>query len=458
MLAWVFFGYLTGDDVEILQSGFSRAFGLAYEPWNLRHLLLPDIVVAPVLRLASVLGVEAISIKLWVARLPFVALATLNVFLVFQIGRRWLGDHRPAMLAATFYGFHWIPLSYGSTVYARTATTACVLLAVLLISSEAPRPFRLVLSGGALAIAFAFRFSEVIFLLPCVAVLVTAGGGIGSRLGRALVVIGATMGIATLVIGMEDWLTWGRPFSSLDCFFRYTIIEKNASALLGNQPWYWYLRRLPKWVPLTMLPFFFKNVDWSLLKRPLLLTLLPLGVLTLIHHKELRYLQGIVPFVCLAGAAGAWSWWQLGRRKSTILLVTLSLLVGISGVTQLTKGSMAAVLAARDLAKDQNLRRVALSQAWAYGSNLNLEGLQIRDLPVEPTVADLDRVVDQCQVVALYRDVIVEHHEIVEWLSDNDYSASETYRHFRSRPVIVYRWMGANGYEAVASIDSSPPM
>jgi hypothetical protein len=129
-----YFGFSTGDDVEILRAGFMRAFGHDFTPWEIRSLFVSDVLVAPVVWMASLLGVESARRLCWIATFPFVALASLNIFLVHRLAVRWLGQPFSAVLAAMFYAFHWLPLGYGSTVYPRTASTTCVLVAALLMS------------------------------------------------------------------------------------------------------------------------------------------------------------------------------------------------------------------------------------------------------------------------------------------------------------------------------------
>src|SRR2546428_6678663 len=46
-LAHRFFGFLTGDDVEVLEEAFRRAIGFPFSPWDIRSLSVPDFVVAP---------------------------------------------------------------------------------------------------------------------------------------------------------------------------------------------------------------------------------------------------------------------------------------------------------------------------------------------------------------------------------------------------------------------------
>lgn len=434
-----FFGFWTGDDVEILQRGFAIATGLPYQPWEIRHLLLPDLIVAPAVRLASVSGVSHVDGLVLAAKLPFVALAGINILLVFQLARRWLPTQWPALLAATLYAFHWLPLAYGSTVYPRTATTTCVLTAALILCSCRRGWTGAALAGGAVALAFAFRFSEVIFFVPCCALLLLDGRDMSQRLRECLAFLAGLIVVAGFVVGVEDWITWGQPFASFISFARYTLVEGASSSLVSEQPWFFYLWRLPKWLPPTLLVFFFGRVEWSRLTRPLLFVVLPVLSLSVIHHKELRYLQCVIPFVAIAAAGACWAWWQRGQRAVVAILVGLSLIWGLSGVTFMSKTSMAAVMAARSLSKDEGLRRVALSQAWAYGANLWLAAADVRDLPVHPTRDDLDAAAVDCQAIALYLDVFSPSAGLKAWLSEHGFHQAASFSHLNSRPVVILR-------------------
>src|SRR5688572_7097152 len=56
VFAFRFDGYLTGDDLEVVQSALRSATGYDYAPWSLRSLFHPIVLVAPLLRVASVAG------------------------------------------------------------------------------------------------------------------------------------------------------------------------------------------------------------------------------------------------------------------------------------------------------------------------------------------------------------------------------------------------------------------
>src|SRR5881227_1615757 len=113
-LAHRYFGFLTGDEVEVLGEAFRRALGFAYTPWNIRNLLVPDVVVAPFVRIASWLGFDETGQMIFAATLPFIALTAVTVWLVYRMG---------GFLAAMLFAAHWIPLGFGSTPYPRTLAT-----------------------------------------------------------------------------------------------------------------------------------------------------------------------------------------------------------------------------------------------------------------------------------------------------------------------------------------------
>src|ERR1051325_3148339 len=110
-LAHRYFGFLTGDEVEVLGEAFRRAVGFPYKPWEIRNLLVPDVVVAPFVWLASRPGFGRRGTLSLAAALPFTALTAVRVWLVYLFG---------GVLPALLFAAHWIPLGFGSTTYPRT--------------------------------------------------------------------------------------------------------------------------------------------------------------------------------------------------------------------------------------------------------------------------------------------------------------------------------------------------
>jgi len=441
-----FFGFSTGDDVEILRAGFMRALDHTYAPWEIRNLFVSDVLISPVLSLASLLGIDSVRHLCWIATFPFIALASVNIILVYLLGVRWLKDPWAATLAASLYAFHWLPLGYGSTVYPRTVSTTCVLVAVLLLHRIQRAGLGYAAAGAMVGVAFTIRYSEAIFLLPIFALLVQNEAKPIEKVRNSLA-LGIGFAATTLItVGLWDLVTWGRPFSSLIEFARYTLIEQEASSMQRIQSWYWYLLRMPKWLPLTVLPLFFALGDYRRLRAPILYSVLPLLMLSLIHHKDMRYLQGIIPFVAIAVAGAAFGWWHLGRRRATVVLMILSVFFGVALPTFVVKKSTAAVLAAESISAETGVSVIAVSQSWAYGGTLFLpEGVQVRELGAYPNVTDLDRVVPGCQLVGLYSDRLQQVPELEARLREHGFEVAEVFEWGISRSVVVYRPSAPDG-------------
>src|SRR6266545_3553957 len=202
-LAIRFYGFLTGDDVEVLSEAYRRARGFPYHPWDVRNLFVPDFLVAPFVWLG---GLRA-------ATIPFIALTALTIWLVYRLALKWSGDARAGLAAAFLFALHWIPLGFGSTVYPRTLATACIVAAALVVDRY---PF----AGGVLVgLAFADRFSEIVFLIPLLIV---------SR--HRWRVIGGAVAMITIAVGVYDWIAWGVPFSTVIKFTRLTLVEPDFAS------------------------------------------------------------------------------------------------------------------------------------------------------------------------------------------------------------------------------------
>src|SRR5690242_4644473 len=88
-IAHRYYGFLTGDDVEVLEEAFRRAIGLPHQPWDIRNLFVPDVLVAPVVYVAHALGVSDRRMLIEIAAWPFIALSALTAVLVFELTLKW---------------------------------------------------------------------------------------------------------------------------------------------------------------------------------------------------------------------------------------------------------------------------------------------------------------------------------------------------------------------------------
>jgi len=461
-LAWRYYGVLTGDDVEVLSEAFRRARGLAYTPWDIRNLFVPDVIVAPVVFLSR--GVSTRT-TIFLASLPFIALSSLTIWLVYRLALRWC-DERAALAAALLFAAHWIPLSFGSTVYPRTLAAACVVAAALIVDRW---PF---VAGMLIGVAFADRFSEVVFVAPVLAVILSrrscggeaeaaqdgrrtphvlasfvdaaqpglAGGGsfdrppaLRLRLRRlrrlrmtVLLLAGCVVSVL-LTVGIYDWLTWGIPFASAIKFAHLTLVEPDfASRVKYQAPW-WYLANVVRWCSPTLLPVLW----YARRNRAIWFIVIPLIAFSAIKHKELRYLQVIIPFLCIAAAIGFAS---MRNRRIAVVLIAISIVWDLHGLRYLARKSQPSVMAAQWIAANPSIHSIAASQLWSYGDKLYLgDHMAMSDVGTPPEkLSDVT-----ADAVALY-ETDLDVPSRLEALRANGYAPVRTFRDEPARGVVVF--------------------
>jgi glycosyl transferase family 22 (putative mannosyltransferase) len=411
-LAIRFFGFLTGDDVEVLLEASRRATGLDYQPWDVRNLFVPDVVVAPFVFLG---GLRA-------AVIPFIALSALTIWLVYRLALQWSGDQRAAMAASLLFAFHWIPLGFGSTVYPRNLAMTCVVAAAVIVD-------RFPFAAGALAgLAFADRFSEIIFIIPLGIAFKAAASRRTPK--AAALILGAIVSI-TIAVGLYDWITYGSPFSSVIKFARLTLVEPDFASRVKYQSPLWYLYNLVRWCAPTLLPLLYfarKSMRWSFIVIPLL-------AFSIVRHKELRYLQVMIPFLAVAAGIGFAVLYQRSRKWAAALLV-ISLIWNLHGLRYFARKSMPAVMAAHAILANPKIKVLVVSQLWAYGDRLYFDKkLSARDVGTPPR--DLDRNLDGADAAALY-ETDLDHPELAAALQRHHFVAWGTFRDGPARAVVVF--------------------
>ena len=404
-LAIRFYGFLTGDDVEVLKEAFRRAKSWPYSPWDVRNLFVPDFLVAPFVWIGGIRG----------AAIPFIALTALTICLVWKLAMKWSSDDRAAMAAALLFALHWIPLGFGSTVYPRTLATACIVGAALIVDRY---PFA---AGALLGLAFADRFSEIVFLIPLLV--------IAKR--RMMVLAGAIVMVA-IAVGIYDWITWGSPFSSVVNFAHLTLVPPDFASRVKYQSPLWYLLNIVRWCAPTLIPLFW----FARRQAKSSFIIVPLVALSIVRHKELRYLQAMIPFLAIAAGIGFAILYRRSRKWAASLLV-ISLIWDLHGLRYFAHKSMPAVDAARALASDPKVRVVAVQQSWAYGDDLYFgRRIAMRELNTPPR--DIDSTIAPADAVCVY-ETDLDHPELVAALRTHGFAAWRTFRDGPARAVVVFR-------------------
>lgn len=399
--AWLsarYFGFQTGDDVEIAERAFQRAIGLSHQPWDIRSLFLPDLLVAPFVRVAASWGVLEPLTLLQVAKLPFLLAGSLNIALVYLLGRRWHGQ-TAGVVAAALYSCHWLPLVYGSSLYVRLISTSLILAGALLVDSG--RRGWTTAGGVMAALALTARYSEALFGVALIGMI--AFDRAPRRLQRALLFALGYMLTSVIVLGWYDYVTRGRPFFSLIRFAELTFIAAEATSQTAVQPPWWYVANIAHWLPLTLVPFVWAAFRSDITRRYSWLVAFPVLSLSAIFHKEFRYLQAIIPFLVVAAAGGFSAWWAVSaRRRWAVFLLVAAFPWAGARIGQASKRSTNAVVAASRM-REMNVRKVALSQSWAYGNRVLLNGVpEIVDVGIPPDIERVRREGRSYSVLAVY--------------------------------------------------------
>jgi len=152
-LAWLLPGFLTGDDVEVVETAARCASGLDYTPSAIRSLVHPLLLACPVVRLGLLAGLGGPRWITLLASLPTVAFSTAAIALLHRLARALGLTPSGARVATLLYALHWLPLGYGSTAFPRPISSCLLLASFLLLAETGERPGAGALAAGMLAAA-----------------------------------------------------------------------------------------------------------------------------------------------------------------------------------------------------------------------------------------------------------------------------------------------------------------
>jgi hypothetical protein len=293
--AYLYPGFFSGDDVEIHEMTFSRLFGGDWSIWNLRSPFYPFVFIYPIQAALVGFGVTDTATLVLAGRAIVALVSSLAIWLTYHAGCR-LGGPAVGVIAAAILAINRLHVTFGGSELPRPVATVFVVAAYLSVVSTRATLGRAAAAGGLLAIAACCRFSEIVFILPALAQLALL-----RRYREAAIATGTFVTACAVILGLGDFLFWGSLFFSFANVFDYTVVYRMSSR--GYEPFHYYLSALQGWtsVPVLILALHgLKKGNWQVG----LWWLIPVALLSLLPHKEPRYLIPVLPFVALSAAQG----------------------------------------------------------------------------------------------------------------------------------------------------------
>jgi hypothetical protein len=373
--SWFYYGFFSGDDVEVFEMTFAQLFDWKWEAWNLRSAFYPMLFIYPVQALLKGTGVTDPAVFVFAGRLIVIVFSILNIFLVYKIVSRLFENPAPGLLAAFILAFSQLHISFAASVLPRTVSSSFILCSLYLLILKPKSSLFASLAGVAIGIGAVIRFSEAIFIFPCLIYLIME-----KRIRHAVLVSLTSSMTGIALLGISDYYYWGSPFFSLKNIIDYTLVKKLSSR--SYQSPLYYIIHIGEWsnglmIVLTILASRYKKhiiTIWALI---------PLLILSIFPHKESRYLVPVIPFFAAMAGIGLWYWvkqtaenlrLQLPKRQMQALLLSFvfmgSLLFEIDGFR--FRRSEAGVDVAKYLSKQKNIQSAAFEQIWRGGGKIYL--------------------------------------------------------------------------------------
>jgi hypothetical protein len=125
--AWFYYGFFSGDDVEVFEMTFAHLFDWKWQAWNLRSAFYPMVFIYPVQAVLKGIGVTAPAAFVFAGRLVVIAFSILNILLVYKIVSRSFENPAPGLFAAFILAFSQLHITFAASVLPRTVSSAFIL-------------------------------------------------------------------------------------------------------------------------------------------------------------------------------------------------------------------------------------------------------------------------------------------------------------------------------------------
>jgi len=295
-------GYMHPDEpFQSLEQAHRIVYGYGIVPWEFlfgaRFWFFPALYV-PLLWLLRTLGLDDPARGIVIIR-SFNALCSLAlVWGAYLLGRE-LKDEATGLIAPLLCAFWYLFVYYSVRTLPDTFVVNVIPFAFLLTGRSRGGSLRGRFLGGLLmGAAFFIRFQVAIFLLPLSVFLCVR------RDMRGLLAAAGGFSVCLILQGAIDYLRWGSVVHSMGTYFAFHFTGLPAM-LWGKEPWYFYLAQFwNEFYPIS--PLMVLLFIYGLYELPLIggSALVFIGILSVLLHKEARFLAPALPLLFVSIAAG----------------------------------------------------------------------------------------------------------------------------------------------------------
>eukprot|EP00092_Neocalanus_flemingeri_P000778 GFUD01000828.1.p1 GENE.GFUD01000828.1~~GFUD01000828.1.p1 ORF type:complete len:481 (-),score=176.20 GFUD01000828.1:11-1453(-) len=303
--------YVPDETWQSVEVAHSVVWGRGFITWEwdeaIRSSLHPTVFII-VFKLLSLLGLDSQWVVVLVPKLLTGTLTAVSDYAVYQMVRRREGTPTAAWFLLLLQT-NWFLLYSGSRTIINTVETSLFCLGL----SLHPKPLYL----SMVSLSVMLRPTIAVAWLPiCAAHLLST---LQSRGPTHLVKLSILPLLTVLVVFMIDSLFYGRWTLTPLNFFQVNILH-NLGQFYGTHPPYWYLTHalLPILGPLLLPLLLDLPRSPSLVKFPVIITLV---FLSLLPHKEMRFIQPLLPLLLYSAARYLNTWVSRPPSSSWVVLM-----------------------------------------------------------------------------------------------------------------------------------------
>jgi len=294
------YGFLINESSENLSIAYGIVHGFRYG-WEGRSWFYPMILSLPIYAL-KLMRVTSINKIILIMRIFPIFFSITSIYLIYLIGKK-IENEFLGLVTALFLSVNWLFTRWSvSFVGGIPATTLILISFYLFLKNKTNKS--LFLSGLFLGFGFMCRYQSIIFLVPLVFWLVY------NNKIKGLYPILAGFSLTVLLQGMMDFFVYRSspiPFlHSIIAFIEYVFIDNLSAVYHGTRPIGWYLSTMVDWFSVELVVLFLFGLFFNTRRKKffliLLTTIITFLIMSIVSHKELRYLLSILPFFCLLSA------------------------------------------------------------------------------------------------------------------------------------------------------------